>query len=42
MDQRPRRVGCGAAADRPALLYLKVDPEGITPTTTIEKLRGSR
>ena len=41
-DQIAPALDTALAADRPALLHLKVDPEGITPTTTIEKLRGSR
>ena len=41
-DQIAPALDTALAADRPALLHLKVDPEGITPTTTIEKLRGNR
>jgi acetolactate synthase-1/2/3 large subunit len=30
------------AANRPAILHIKTDPEAITPTTTISKLRAGR
>ncbi|MEJ1157659.1 thiamine pyrophosphate-binding protein [Prosthecomicrobium sp. N25] len=39
-EQIPAALDEALAAGRPALVHLKVDPEGITPTTTISALRN--